>query len=47
MALYVFSAAMSSPGRQVNLQTVVYEYSLSARVVPAGKRTVDKYGPEG
>jgi hypothetical protein len=38
---------MSSPGRQANLQTVVYEYSLSALVVPAGKRTVDKYGPEG
>jgi hypothetical protein len=42
MASYVFSAAMSSPGRPVNLQTVVCEYSLAALPVPAGKRAVDK-----
>jgi|SRR5580704_11958353 hypothetical protein len=35
------------PGRPVNLQTVVCESSLAVLVVPAGKRTVDKHGPEG
>jgi hypothetical protein len=30
------------PGRPVNLQTVVCEYSLAALPVPAGKRAVDK-----
>ena len=36
------SAAMSSPGRPVSVQTVVCEYSLSAQLVPAGKPMVDK-----
>ena len=42
MASYVCSAAMSSAGWPVNLQTVVCEYSLAALPVPAGKRAVDK-----
>jgi hypothetical protein len=47
MGLYVSSAAMSSPGRPVRLQTVVCEYSFAASTVLAGKRTVDKWGLEG
>src|SRR5579864_1437973 len=45
--IHLLSAAMSSHGQPVSLQTVVCEYSLAALAVLAGKRKVDKEGPEG
>jgi hypothetical protein len=45
--IHLLSAAMSSHGQPVSLQTVVCEYSLPALAVHAGKRKVDKGGPEG
>jgi hypothetical protein len=35
------------PGQPVSVQTVVCQYSLPAQPVLAGKRKVDKEGPEG
>src|SRR5260370_18491396 len=45
--IHLLSAAMSSHGQPVSLQTVVCEYSLAALAGLAGKRKVDKGGPEG
>jgi hypothetical protein len=45
--IYRFLGRDERPGQPVSLQTVVCEYSLPAVTVPAGKRKVDKAGPEG
>ena len=44
---YMFLGRDEQPRQPVSVQTVVCQYSLPARMVLAGKRTVDKCGPEG
>jgi hypothetical protein len=47
MGFNLFPGRDEQPGWPVSLLTVVCQYSLPALAVPAGKREVDKEGPEG
>src|SRR5271165_4422899 len=44
---YMFPRPHEQPRQPVSVQTVACQYSLPARMVPAGKQTVDRCGLEG